>query len=57
MIDGQNLFLQTAKNYRKTYENVRKNTTCEGDHYAAGCLVDYVYFKNYYNMIAIDLRK
>ena len=57
MIDGQNLFLQTAKNYRKTYENVRKNTTYEGDHYAAGCLVDCVYFKNYYNMIAIDLRK
>ena len=57
MIDGQNLFLQTAKNDRKTYENVRKNTTYEGDHYAAGCLVDYVYFKNYYNMIAIDLRK
>ena len=27
------------------------------DAYATGCLLDYIYFKKYYKMIAIDLSK
>ena len=27
------------------------------DDYTTGCLLHYVYFKNYYEMIAINLRK
>ena len=27
------------------------------DDYTTGCLLDYVYFKNYYKMIAVDLSK
>ena len=29
----------------------------QGDNYTTSCLLDYVYFKNYYRMIAIDLSK
>ena len=35
-----------------TYDSIRKITTGQGDH-----LLDYNYFKSYYKMVAIDLRK
>ena len=41
----------------KTYENIRKITTGQGDDYTTGCLLDYAYFKDHYKMIAIDLSK
>ena len=41
----------------KTYENIIKITTGQGDNYTTGCLLDYPYFKNLYEMIAIDLSK
>ena len=41
----------------KTYENIRKIATGQGDDYATGCLLDYPYFKDHYKMIAIDLSK
>ena len=48
---------QPVKNDKVTYENVRKIATCQGDDYTTGCLLDYIYFKKYYKMIAIDLSK
>ena len=39
------------------YENIRKIATGQGDDYTTGCLLDYIYFKNYYKMIAVDLSK
>ena len=30
------------------HENVRKIATDQGDDYATGCLLDYVYLKKYY---------
>ena len=41
----------------KTYENIRKIATGKGDDYTTGCLLDYLYFKENYKMIAIDLSK
>ena len=41
----------------KTYENIRKIATGQGDDYTTGCLLDYPYFKDQYKMIAIDLSK
>ena len=41
----------------KTYENIIKITTGQGDNYTTGCLLDYPYFKNLYKMIAIELSK
>ena len=57
MIDRKNFFDQPIKNHKITYDNIRKIATIQGDDYTTGCLLDYVYFKKYYKMIAIDLSK
>ena len=57
MIDGKNFFDQPVKNDKVTYENIRKIATGQGDDYTTGCLLDYICFKNYYKMIAVDLAK
>ena len=57
MIDGKNFFDQPVKNDKVTYENIRNVSTGQGDDYATSCLLDYVYFKNYYKMIAVNLSK
>ena len=57
MIDGKNVFDQPINSMTKTYENIRKVATGQGDNYTTGCLLDYSYFKDYYKMIATDLSK
>ena len=57
MIDGKNFFDQPVKNNKGTHENIRKIATGQGDDYTTGCLLDYIYFKNYYKMIAVGLSK
>ena len=57
MIDGKNFFDQPINSDLKTYDNIRKISTGKGDDCTTGCLLDYIYFKNYYKMIAIDLSK
>ena len=57
MTDGQNFFDQPAKDYLRTYDNIRKIAIGQGDDYMASCLLDYNYFNEYYKMIAIDLSK
>ena len=49
IIDGKNFFV--------TYENIRKTTTVQGDDYTTGCLLDYPYFKEGYEIIVVDLSK
>ena len=44
MIDGKNFFDQPIKIFIKTYENIRKIETGQGDDYTTGYLVDYNYF-------------
>ena len=41
----------------KTCDSIRKIATGQGDNHTIGCFLDYNYFKNYYNMIAIYLSK
>ena len=53
----KNFFDQPVKNNKITYENIRKIATGQGDDYTTGCLLDYIYFKNYYKMIVVDLSK
>ena len=43
-INGQNLFNQPVKNYLRTFDNIWKITTGQGDDYTTGCLLDYPYF-------------
>ena len=57
MIDGRNFFDQPLKNNLITYDNIQKIATGQGDDYTTGCLLDYNYFNNYYEMIAIDLSE
>ena len=57
MIVGKNFFDQPINSHLKTYENIRKIATGQGDDYTTGCLLDYSYFKDHYKMIAIDLSK
>ena len=56
MIDGKNFFDQPVKNDKVTYNNIRKIVTGQGDDYTTGCLLYYIYFKNYYKMTAIGSR-
>ena len=46
MTDGKYFFDQPVKNDQRTYHNIRKITTGQGDDYTTACLLDYVYFKN-----------
>ena len=57
MIDGKNYFDQPINNDFKTYENIRKIATGQEDDYTTTCLLDYLYFKESYKMIATDLSK
>ena len=57
VINGKNFFDQPIKNNKITYDNVRKIATGQGDDYTTGCLLDYLYFKDTYKMIAVDLSK
>ena len=57
MIDGKNFFDQPVKNNKVTYKNIRKFATGQGDDCTTGCLLDYIYFKNYFKMIVVDLSK
>ena len=57
MIDGKNVVHQPINSNLKTYENIRKIATGNGDDYTTCCFLDYSYFNENYKMIAIDLKK
>ena len=57
MIDGGNFFDQRIHSMAKTYKNIRRTATGQGDDYTTDCLLDFSYFKENYKMIAIDLSK
>ena len=57
MIDGKNFFDHLINSNIKTYENIRKIATGQGDYHATGSFLDYSYFKDHYQMIALDLSK
>ena len=57
MMDGRNVFDQPIKNDKITYDNNWKIATGQEDDCTTGCLLDYLYFKENYKLIAIDLSK
>ena len=57
MINEQNFFDQPVKNNLRTYDNIQKIVTAQGDDYTTSCLSDYNYFNKYYITIEIDLSK
>ena len=50
----ETFFDQVVKNNLRTYDNIQKIATGQGNDYTSGCLLDYPYLKNYYKMILID---
>ena len=50
-------FDQSIKSNLKTHNNIWKIATGQRDDYTTSCLLDYIYFKNYYKMIVVDLSK
>ena len=41
----------------KKFDEIRKIATGEADNYTTGCLLDYQYFKDHYQLIAVYLSK
>ena len=57
IIDSRNFYDQPINDPIRKYDEVRKIATGKRDNYATGCLLDYEYFLNNYQLIAIDLSK
>ena len=57
LIDGRKFYDQPMKDQVKRYEEVRKITIGRGDDYTTGCLLDYQYFKDHYQLIVVGLSK
>ena len=57
LIDSRNFYDQPINDQIKKYDEIRKTTTRKGDDYTIGCLLDYQYFKDHYQLIAVDLSK
>ena len=56
-IDGRNFYDQPINDQIKKYDEIRKIAIGKGDDYTTGCLLDYQYFKDHYQLIAVDLSK
>ena len=54
MTDCKNVFDQPINIDIKTFENIRKFATGQGDDYTIGGLLDYPYFKN--KIIAVEFK-
>ena len=53
----KNFFDQLVKNHIRIHDNIQKIMMGQREDYITGCLLDYLFFKEYYKVIAIDLRK
>ena len=57
LMDGRNFYDQRINGQIKKYDEIRKTATGKGDDYTTACLLDYRYFKDHYQLIAVDLSK
>ena len=57
LVDGRNFYDQPINDPIRKYDEIRKITIGKGDNYATGCLLSYDYFKDNYQLIAVDLSK
>ena len=55
--DGRNFYDQPINDKIKKYDEIRKIAAGQGDDSETGCLLDYQYFLNHYQLIAVDLSK
>ena len=54
MYKWKKLFWSKINNNKVTYKNILKIATGQGDDYTNSCLLDYIYFRDYYKMIVVD---
>ena len=57
VIDGRNFYDQLINDMIKQYDGIIKIATGQGDDQTTRCLLDYQYFRDHYNLIAIDLSR
>ena len=57
LMDGRNFSDQPINDLIKQYDEIRKTATGQGEDYTTGCLLDYQYFKDLYQLIAFNLSK
>ena len=57
LIDCRNFYDQPINDQIEKYDEIRKLATGKADDYTTGCLLDYQYFKDHYQLIAIDLSE
>ena len=57
VVDGRNFYDQWINDLIKQYDEIRKSATGQRDDYTTGCLLSYQYFKDHYQLIAVDLSK
>ena len=57
LADGRNFYDQPINDQIKKYDEIRKIATGKGDDYRTGCLIHYRYFKDHYQLTAVDLSK
>ena len=57
LTDGRNFYDQPISDQIRKYDEIRKIATGKGYAYTTGCLLDYQYLKNHYQLIEIDLSK
>ena len=53
LTDGRNFYDQPINDQIKKYDEIRKNSTGNGDDYTTGRLLDYQYFKDHYQLIVV----
>ena len=57
LTDSRNFYDQPINDQIKKYDEIRKIATGKRDDYTKECLLDYQYFKDHYQLIALDLYK
>ena len=57
LIDGRSFYDQPINDQIKKYDEIRKIAAVQGDDYTTGYLLDYQYFKDHYQLTAVDLLK
>ena len=54
IINGKTFYDRANDSDVKRYKEIRKLTVGQSQDYTTGCLLDYEYIKNHYNLVAID---
>ena len=57
LIYDRNFYDQPINNQIKKYDEIRKISTGKGNDHTTNCLLDYEYFKDHYQLTAVDLSK